>query len=115
MTKDQIRETLQVEDNQVATAGALEVTVGVAYRGFAFREFVWVIKTYVANPDYCPDPDDYLTGPRGWEELVVHRLVRAIRIKTGEEFVRGYSIDECKTQIDANIGKAARKEAAIPF
>lgn len=89
----------------------MEVEVGIPYRGFSIRQFVWVHKVFQVDDCYCPDPDDGGRIPGYWE-LVINRLYRAVRVKNGEEFARGYSFDECKAQIDMNIGY---KKDPIPF
>ena|SRR5208282_3744173 len=91
-----------------STEGEVEVISG-QHRGFAIVEFVNINKVYEVGPDYCPDPDDGGRIP-GRYTLVIDRLYRAVRSKNGEEkwLVRGYSVDEVKQQINANIGKVRR-------
>ena len=101
---------VKIEHDALATDGALEVHVA-EHRGFAIYEFIWILRRYEVDPDYCPDPDDGGRIPGNWV-LIVNRLYRAVRIKNGAEFARGYSIDECKRQIDVNIGE---KRNPIPF
>lgn len=93
-------------DHQLSTEGNLEVYV-TTHRGFGIYEFINVIKTFEVDECYCPDRRHI---------LVVNRLYRAVRIKTGDETwgVRGYSVDEVKSQIDNNLGDQ-RYVMGIPF
>ena len=54
------------------------------HRGFAIYEFIWILRRYEVDPDYCPDPDDGGRIPGNWV-LIVNRLYRAVRIKNGAE------------------------------
>jgi hypothetical protein len=102
------------DNHQLSTAGTLEVYV-TTHRGFAIYEFINVIKTFEVDECYCPDPSDYGRIP-GRHILVVNRLYRAVRIKTGDETwgMRGYSVDEIKSQINNNLG-VQRYVMGIPF
>jgi hypothetical protein len=104
---------MRINSDQLTTEGELEVCVAY-HRGFAINEFIWVIRAFQPNPDYCPDPDNFCTGTPGHWALVTHRLYRAIRIKNGEETwnLRGYSVEQIKEQINYNLGQV---RDPIPF
>jgi len=92
-------QALEIKHGQLETSGTfLELQKGT-YRGFSIREFIWV---HICSDYWGEYPDT----------LVAEPLYRAIRIKNGEEFVRGYSVQECIEQIQSNLG--SRREQ-LPF